>query len=82
VGRQRADEPRRAHALEQGGWIYMDLATGRLSVRRGKPLPAVRNGLAGNPGIRAYERPDNTGPVSLTWDDFEVRRASVAAGGG
>jgi hypothetical protein len=39
-------------------------------------------GRAGNPGIRAYERPDTTGAVSLAWDDFEVRRASLAKGGG
>jgi hypothetical protein len=43
-----------------------------------KPVPAVKNGLAGNPGIRAYERPDTTTAVTLVWDDFEVRRASLA----
>jgi hypothetical protein len=43
-----------------------------------KPVPAVKNGLAGNPGIRAYERPDTSGAVTLVWDDFEVRRASLA----
>jgi hypothetical protein len=46
-----------------------------------KPVPAVKNGLAGNPGIRAYERPDTTAPVTLVWDDFEVRRASLANSG-
>jgi hypothetical protein len=42
-----------------------------------KPLPATRDGVAGMPSLRAYRRPDSPGPASVTWDDFEVRSASV-----
>jgi hypothetical protein len=42
-----------------------------------KPLPAKRDGLAGTPAIRAYQRPDSPGPATVRWQDFEVRSASV-----
>ena len=42
-----------------------------------KPIPAERGGVAGTPSLRAYTRPDSPGPVTLAWEDFEVRSASV-----
>ena len=44
-----------------------------------KPLPASTDGLDATPSIRAYPRPDSPGPAALDWDDFEVRKATVAA---
>ena len=45
--------------------------------RDAKPLPAAEGGVEASPSIRAYPRPDTPSPVALTWDDFEVRSASV-----
>jgi hypothetical protein len=44
-----------------------------------QPLPAVENGLEGTTGIRAYRRPDTLGAVSLAWDHFVVRRATLGS---
>jgi hypothetical protein len=45
-----------------------------------KPLPAATDGVEASPSIRAYPRPDSPSPATLDWDEFEVRRATVAAG--
>ena len=45
------------------------------------PLPAVADGVEASPSIRAYPRPDSSGPAALDWDDFEVRRATITSGG-
>ena len=47
--------------------------------RDGKPLPASTGGLDATPSLRAYPRPDSNTLADLAWDDFEVRKATVAA---
>jgi hypothetical protein len=62
-----------------GGLLLILRLDGRevLRVRDKHPLPARRDGLAGTPAIFAYERPDSPGPATVTWDDFELRRAAL-----
>jgi class 3 adenylate cyclase len=43
-----------------------------------KPLPASTGGLDATPSLRAYPRPDSKALADLAWDDFEVRKATVA----
>ena len=42
-----------------------------------KPLPVTRDGVAGLTSLRAYRRPDSPEPASVTWQDFEVRSATL-----
>jgi hypothetical protein len=44
-----------------------------------KPLPAVSDGVPGTTGLSAYRRPDGPAQVSVVWDDFEARSATMAA---
>jgi len=46
--------------------------------RDSKPLPASPGGLDATPSIRAYTRPDSKIAAAIAWDDFEVRKATVA----
>ena len=43
------------------------------------PLPAASGGVEASPSLRAYPRPDSPTLASLAWDDFEVRKATVAS---
>jgi hypothetical protein len=56
-----ADEPGRPRAQEQGGWVYIDLRTGAITVRRAQPFPL------GSPGgtyrIRLSDPPLVAGSV-------------------
>jgi hypothetical protein len=63
----------------KGGLVLALAVDGKPVVRSrdAKPLPAVRDGLAGTPALRAYQRPDSPGPATVVWQDFEVRSASV-----
>ena len=49
-----------------------------LRARDAHPLPATRDGVDGAASIFAYQRPDSDRPASLAWDDYVLRRATLA----
>jgi hypothetical protein len=74
-----------AACVDDGNGLVLTLRLdGREVVRArdGDPLPPTRDGLPGTVDLRAYPRPDSRGPASITWDDFEVRSASLAQSSG